>query len=72
MDAYLQSFVLLANKFLDVDARKFEVFKDQLFKEVQEQISNTLSISPETEESIKILMNRLGNAMPMPELETEV
>ncbi len=71
MDMFTQNFVVLAHKFLEMDARKFETFKDQLFKEFDQKVTNAVSISPETQEQIKALMDRLGNSVEMPELEIE-
>jgi hypothetical protein len=72
MDAYLQTLLTLGNKFLDADARKFQELKNQLFMEVSTEIEKKMALSPDTEEALKAFLDRLGNAVAMPELETEV
>lgn len=71
MDANLQTLLALGNKFLDADARKFQELKDQLFMEVSDQIEQKLALSVETQELLKAFLDRLGNAVAMPEIEVE-
>ncbi|HBE18842.1 MAG TPA: hypothetical protein DEG17_03385 [Cyanobacteria bacterium UBA11149] len=72
MDTYFQTLLALGNKFLDADARKFQELKDDLFMEVSVEIEKKLALSAETQESLKAFLDRLGNAVGMPDLEVEV
>jgi hypothetical protein len=68
MDKTIYDLIIFANKFLDADAQKFEQFKEQMFLSVHDQVTAQLAISQETQEMLKELLDRLGNATaaPMP------